>query len=400
MALGLAEIILLGLLADYLTRKLRLPGLVGLLLLGVLLGPYALALVNAETAAVAADWRMIALVVILLRAGLEMSKEALAKVGGRAALMGFVPCLFEAGFVTLAGPHLLGISILESAMLGSILAAVSPAVVVPLMLRFIEEKRGAEKGAPTLVLAGASCDDAVAIVLCGALISSYTGSDVNIAAQLARVPVSVITGIIAGLMTGLILCRFFERFDPRATKRMLIMLGLSVIIIHIQAVVERAVPFSALLAIMAAGFIILEKREKFAHEISAKLGKVWVFAQLLLFVFVGMQVNVPVAVKAGAGGIALIFIGLLGRSIAVQLCLLGSHFNSKERIFITLSYLPKATVQAAIGASPLLAMKAAGMDAGPGEIILAVAAMSILLTAPLGSLAISIGGKRLLDAAG
>jgi solute carrier family 9B (sodium/hydrogen exchanger), member 1/2 len=396
MAIGIAELILLGLIVEWAARKIKLPGLVGLLILGVVMGPHFFNQINPETRSVAADWRMIALVVILLRAGLEMSKEALARVGFRAALMSFVPCIFEVAAVALFAPMLLGITRLEAAMLGAVLGAVSPAVVVPLMIKFIEERRGEDKGAPTLILAGASCDDAVAILLCSSFISMYIGSGVSIAQQAAHLPISIITGICAGIAAGAVFCRFFEKFNPRATKRVLILLGVSVLILSLQRYIERFFPFASLLAIMTMGFIILEKREHFAHELSSKLGKIWVFAQLLLFIFVGAEVNVPVALKAGLAGAAVIGIGLIGRSIAVQICMLGSGFNAKERVFLGVSYLPKATVQAAIGAAPLAAMKAGNMDTGPGEIILAVAAMSILLTAPLGSIAISWAGRNLL----
>jgi solute carrier family 9B (sodium/hydrogen exchanger), member 1/2 len=396
MAIGIAELILLGLIVEWAARKIKLPGLVGLLILGVVMGPHFFNQINPETRSVAADWRMIALVVILLRAGLEMSKEALARVGFRAALMSFVPCILEVAAVALFAPMLLGITRLEAAMLGAVLGAVSPAVVVPLMIKFIEERRGEDKGAPTLILAGASCDDAVAILLCSSFISMYIGSGVSIAQQAAHLPISIITGICAGIAAGAVFCRFFEKFNPRATKRVLILLGVSVLILSLQRYIERFFPFASLLAIMTMGFIILEKREHFAHELSSKLGKIWVFAQLLLFIFVGAEVNVPVALKAGLAGAAVIGIGLIGRSIAVQICMLGSGFNAKERVFLGVSYLPKATVQAAIGAAPLAAMKAGNMDTGPGEIILAVAAMSILLTAPLGSIAISWAGRNLL----
>lgn len=396
MAIGIAEIILLGLLADWAARKARLPGLIGLLLLGVCLGPYALGTLNQETQDVAADLRLIALIVILLRAGLEISKEALARSGVRAILMAFVPCLCEVLAVTLAGPLLLPLTRMEAAILGSILAAVSPAVVVPLMIRCIEEGRGAERAVPTMILAGASCDDAVAIVLAMSLLGIHLGEQVNIVRQALSIPFSVISGGIIGLLLGVLLYRLFDRFNPRATKRVLILLGLSVVLLHVQHRVEAWFPFAALISIMAIGFIILEKREHAAHEISAKLGKVWVFAQLLLFTLVGAQVNIPVAIGAGLGGGAVILAGLAGRSIGVQLCLAGSRLTRRERIFAGLSYLPKATVQAAIGATPLIAMQSAGRPAGPGEIILAVAVLSIVLTAPLGAILISWAGRNLL----
>lgn len=396
MAIGIAEIILLGLLFEWTARKIKLPGLVGLLLLGVLIGPFFLNILNPQLASVAGDLRLIALVVILLRAGFEISRESLAKVGVRAAMISFVPCCFEVGIITIFAPYIFNISTIEAAMMGSVLGAVSPAVVVPLMIQFIEEGRGAKKAIPTLVLAGASCDDAVAIVLCSSFIGIYVGNSVNTAANAAIVPISIITGIIAGFAIGIVIYKLFDRFNPRATKRVLILLGISVVLLHFEHKIEQYIPFAALLAIMATGFIILEKREHMAHEISAKLGKIWVFAQLLLFTIVGSQVNVPVALKAGLGGIAIIIIGLCGRSLGVQLCLLRSSLNFKERLFVGISYLPKATVQAAIGAAPLAAMRSAGMDIAAGEIILAVAVLSILLTAPTGAVAISWAGRNLL----
>ena len=396
MALGLAEIVLLGLLVDWIFRKLRLPGLVGLLLLGVAIGPHAFDGVNRATQLVSADWRLIALVVILLRAGFEMSREALSKVGFRAALLAFVPCLFEVGTVTLVAPLLLPVSRLEAAMLGGVLAAVSPAVVVPLMIRMIEEGRGASKGIPTLVLAGASVDDVVAIVLCTSFVGMYVGEAVHLGWQLGRIPISVVIGVGVGLLLGFLLYKLFDRFNPRATKRLLILLGLSVLLLHVQNMMESVVPFAALISIMAIGFIILEKREHAAHEISSKLEKVWVFAQLLLFAFVGMQVDVTVAWNAGAPGLLVLLAGLSGRSLAVQLCLLRSRLTWRERLFVNISYFPKATVQAAIGAMPLLAMQAAGMNTAPGDLILAIAVISILVTAPIGAIAISWTGRRWL----
>ena len=402
MAVSIAELILCGLFVEWVFRKIKLPGLVGLLLLGVVAGPYVFGIfsLSPELLNVAGDWRILALVVILLRAGFELSREALSKVGGRAVLMSFVPCVFEVVAITLAGPVLLGLSRLESAILGSVLAAVSPAVVVPLMIQFIEEKRGAKRGAPTLVLAGASCDDAVAIVLCSSFLGMYVGESVNFTSKLVSVPISVVLGIVVGLVLGVFIYKAFDRFNPRATKRLLVLLGLSVLLLHLQKAIEHKVPFAALLSIMAVGFIILEKREHAAHEMSSKLGKVWVFAQILLFTLVGAQVNVPVAVKAGLGGLFIILIGLGGRSVGVQLCLLGSVFPVKERAFIGVSYLPKATVQAAIGALPLTMMQSRGMGTGPGEVILAIAVLSILVTAPVGAILISWAGKAILEVEG
>lgn len=397
MALGIAEIILLGLLVDWLFRKMRLPGLIGLLFLGVLLGPWVLNGITPGLQQVASEWQMIALIVILLRAGFEISRQTLAKVGMRAALIAFIPCLFEIAAVTLLAPSLLNLSVMEAALLGSVLAAVSPAVVVPLMIRFIEERRGADKGVPTLILAGASIDDAVAITLCTSFLGLYTGQSVNLTFDLLSIPFSIVTGITAGALLGWLLYRFFSQFDPRATKRVMILLGIAVLLLHLEKMLKGVVPFAALLAIMTVGFIILEKKEVFAHEISAKLGKIWIFAQILLFVIVGTKVNLPVALDAGLSGALLIAAGLTGRSLGVLLCLTGSGLNRRERLFAVISYLPKATVQAAIGALPLAVMQTNGMDTAPGELILALAVLAILLTAPLGALLISKLGPKLLS---
>jgi len=259
------------------------------------------------------------------------------------------------------GPPLLGLSLMESAILGSILAAVSPAVVVPLMIRFMEQGKGAEKGIPTMILAAAALDDVFVIVIYSVLIGMYTGSSVNVAWQLASIPVSILLGIAAGLALGIVLFLVFRRFDPRATKRVLILLGLSVLLVRVEHLLQPWVAFAALLAVMAMGFIILEKDEHMAHEISSKLGKIWVFAEIVLFTMVGAQVNLEVAFEAGLSGAVLIALGLVARSIGTYGCLLGSDLNVSERLFVVISYLPKATVQAAIGGAPLAAMVLAGM---------------------------------------
>lgn len=398
MIIGIAELVLFGLLADWLIRKIKLPGLIGLLILGLFFGPYSLNILNNEIQLVSHDLRIFALIVILLRAGLEISRKTLEKVGMRAMLMSFLPCLFEVGFVTIFAHILLKLSYLESAMLGSILGAVSPAVVVPIMISFIEEGRGAERGAPTLVLAGSSCDDAVAIVLATSFIGMYVGNSVNLIRNIASIPIAIITGITTGLAFGLALFFMFKKFKPQATKKCLIVLGVSIFLLALQEQIEHIIPFAALLSIMTIGFIILAKNEHYAHEISKKLSKVWIFAQLLLFTLVGAGVNIPVAINAGLAGVLVILTGLLGRSIGVQICLIKSSFTLKERVFIGMAYLPKATVQAAIGGAPLAAMVAAGINKQPGEIILAVAVLSILITAPTGAILLSTVGRNLLPA--
>jgi NhaP-type Na+/H+ or K+/H+ antiporter len=397
MAVSIAELILLGLLADWIFRKLRFPGLVGMLLLGVLFGPFVLNALAPDFLSASADLRLMALIVILLRAGFELSREALAKVGKQTLLLSFIPGLLEGSAVALLGPMFLPLTHLESALLGFILAAVSPAVVVPLMIRFIEEHRGAKKGIPTMILGAASMDDVFAITIFSVLLGVYRGEPVSAVGALAGIPVSILLAVGIGLLLGWMLYRLFERFNPRATKRTLIVVGVSILLVRVQQLLEGHVPFAALLAVMALGFVILAKREHMAHEISSKLGKIWIFASILLFTLVGAQVNIPVALDAGTAGLALVVCGLVARSTGVWLCLLGSPLNRKERLFAVIAYWPKATVQAAIGAVPLAVMLQLGRDPAPGNIILAVAVLSILFTAPLGAWLIAWAGPRLLS---
>lgn len=399
MAVSIAEIIILCLIADWCFRRIHIPGLIGMLLVGVILGPYVLGILDPNLLAIGPDLRLIALIVILLRVGFELSRSTLHKIGGRALLLAFIPATIEGIAITLLGPWLLGLTLLESAVLGSVLAAVSPAVVVPSMIRFMKERRGAAKAIPSMVMAAASVDDVYVIVVHTAILGVYLGRQVNVVTQIARVPLALLLGIAAGIAIGIVLYKLFDRFNPRATKRMLIVIALSILLVRLQYVLGDTIPFAGLVAAMAIGFIILEKREHMAHELSAKLAKTWVFAEIILFSMVGAQVNIGVAWRAGAMGAALIGCGLLARSIGVLCCLLRSQLNMKERLFVAVAYAPKATVQAAIGSAPLLAMRAAGMETGPGELILAVAVLSIVLTAPLGAWAIHVMGRRVLEIA-
>lgn len=396
MALGLATLVILGLLVDFLFRKLQVPGLVGMMLVGVVLGPCMLGALDPGLLAFSSDMRMIALIVILLRAGFELHKDTLRRVGVQALLLSFVPATLEALAVTALGPRLLGLSYLESAILGTVLGAVSPAVVVPLMLDFAARRKGTDKAIPTLVIAASSIDDVFVIVVFSALLGLYTGGQVNLPWKLVGIPISILSGIAAGLALGWVLYRTFRRFNPRATKRLLAILGVSIVLVGAERHIEEFVPFAALLAVMAIGAIILEKSEHMAHELSSKLAKIWVFAQIMLFTLVGAQVDVGVAWQAGLAGSALVGLALVARSAGTWLCLLGSALTPAERFFVVIAYLPKATVQAAIGGAPLIAMQAAGMATGPGQIILAVAVLSVLLTAPLGAWAIAYAGNRIL----
>jgi NhaP-type Na+/H+ or K+/H+ antiporter len=390
-ATSLALIILLGLLLDHLFQKLRLPGLVGMLLAGIILGPYALDLISMELLDVSTDFRLIALIVILLRAGLQTKRDTLHKVGKTALLMSTVPAIAEGIAITLIAPALLGISTLEAAILGAILAAVSPAVVVPFMIRFIEERRGTKKGIPTMVLAASSVDDVFVIVIFSALVGTYTGTVGSIYMKILEVPISIALGIAVGTIAGFIIYKIFITYKPRATKKALILIGAAVLLTWVEEEIKSIVPMSALLGVMTIGFILLEKSEKMAHQVSKKLSKAWVLAEILLFVLVGAQVNIHVAWQAGAVGLAVIAVGLMARSIGTWISVGGAGFNTGEKIFCVIAYIPKATVQAAIGAIPLT------MGIPAGEIILAVAVLSIVVTAPLGAIGIEISGKKYLS---
>lgn len=391
MAFSIALIIILGLTADYLFRGMRFPGLVGMLLVGTLAGPYVLGLVSSEMMAVSGDFRKIALVVILLRAGFELRRDVMHRVGRAALFMSCLPAVFEIGGVMLVAPRWLHFSYLDAAILGSILAAVSPAVVVPLMIDFMQRGRGARKGIPTLVLGASSLDDVFVIVLFAIFLGMATGNSASIGWQLAQIPLSVVLGILIGLIPGLFLVRMFTRFDWRPPKRTLVVLGVAIMLTWVETRLEDWLPVASLLGVMAIGFIILEKAEPVAHLISRKLSKLWVFAELLLFVLVGAQVNIGVAWEAGLAGLMVIAVGLVFRSLGTYLSLVGTAFSPKEKLFCIVAYVPKATVQAAIGAVPLTAGLASG------EVILAVAVLSIVVTAPLGAIGIAFLGERILD---
>ena len=396
MAVTIAEFILLALLADWIFKNLKIPGLVGMLLIGVLMGPFVLNIVSPTTLAISSDLRLIALIVILLSAGLELSKDALKRVGTSAVLLAAVPPIFEGVAVTLCGPSLLGLTYMESAILGAILSAVSLAVVVPMMIKFISEKKGTEKGLPTMNLAASSLNTVFSIVAYTILIGLYVGSKVSMTWKLIGIPISIILGILAGTIIGLFLCILFKKFNPRATKRAMVVIGISILLTQVEQVMQNIIPFSALIAVMTTGFIILEKQEHAAHEISLKMGKIWLFAQILLYVLVGTQVDIYVALKAGITGTILIIIGLIARSLGTYICTLKNDLTMNERHFLVVSQIPKATVQAAIGGAPLILMKAKGMDTTPGNIILAVAVLSILITAPTGAWLISVLGEKVL----
>jgi NhaP-type Na+/H+ or K+/H+ antiporter len=393
---SLSEIIIASLLVAWLFKKIKVPELVGILFVGILFGPYVLNWMSPKVMDVSGELRTAALIVILLSAGFELKKDTLKRIGRSATFLSFVPAFFEATAVTFLAHWLLGLSYMEGAMLGAILGAVSPAVVVPLMIKMIKERRGTNKGIPTLLLAGSSVDDVTVIVAYSILIGFYVGNSVNVAWKIASIPLSIISGVGIGLAIGWGLYKLFDKYNPRATKRVLIIMAVSILLLRFEKLTESWFPFAALLAVMAIGIVILEKRSRYAEELSLKLSKIWIIAEIILFTMVGAEVNVHVALKTGARGALLIFLALIVRSIGTWISVGGNGFTRKEKWFCVISYVPKATVQAAIGAAPLAAMQAAGMNTYPGEVILAMAVLSIILTAPIGAWAIDFTGKRWL----
>jgi NhaP-type Na+/H+ or K+/H+ antiporter len=337
-----------------------------------------------------------ALVVILLRVGFGLNLATLRQVGRQVLLLAWIPAAVEGITITLVAQPLLGLSWLEAALLGSVIAAVSPAVVVPLMLKLIEQRRGTARAIPQMVMAAASLDDIAVIVVNGVLLGLLLQRNGNPAVQLLRLPLGMLLGAGAGAALGWLLIHWIDRFRPQANRQLLLILALALLLLRLQAGIEGLVPFTGLVAAIALGVMLLELRPDLAAPIAAKLASVWVFAELVLFTLVGAQVDLGVAWRTGLAGLVVLALGLVARCLAVLLCLIGSGLSAGERLFVTVAYLPKATVQAAIGGVPLLTLQAAGLPTGPGEIILAVAVLSIVATAPLGTWLSALVADRVL----
>ncbi|MGN0942754.1 MULTISPECIES: cation:proton antiporter [Fusobacterium] len=389
MLTSLALIFLTGLILGTLFTKLKLPALLGMIITGVILGPFALNLLDDSILSISSNLRQLALVIILTRAGLAMDIDDLKRAGRPAFLMCFLPALFEITGTVLIAPKLLGITVLEAAIIGSVIAAVSPAVVVPRMLKLIEEKRGTGKSIPQLIMAGASVDDVFVIVLFTSFLGFEKGGGLSVI-KLINVPVSIVIGIITGIVIGYIMVKFFKKFHMRDSVKVVILLSISFLLLEFEKKAGAKIPFSALIAIMSIGIGILKNYAVLAKRLSAKFSKLWVAAEILLFVLVGATVDIKYAVAAGVLAIILIFGALVFRMAGVYFCLLGSRLNMKERVFTMMAYTPKATVQAAIGGIPL------SMGLACGELTLTVAVLSILVTAPLGAFAIDYSYKKFL----
>ena len=395
MLTSLSFIFLVGLAMGAICQKLKLPRIIGMLVTGIVLGPYVLDLLDPSILSISADLRKMALIIILLKAGLSLNLDDLKKVGRPAIMMSFVPASFEIIGYLLFAPAILGITRVEAAVMGSVLAAVSPAVVVPRMVQLMETKYGTEKAIPQMIMAGASCDDIFVIVLFTTFLSMAQGGSADMKA-FANIPVSIILGIILGAIVGYLLYLFFEtayakKHYVRNSMKVIIVLGFSFLLIAIEGWLEGKIAVSGLLAVVSMACVLKMKCTAFVSKrLSEKFGKLWLAAEVILFVLVGAAVDIRYTLEAGLAAVAMIFVALIFRSFGVLLCTVKTNLSVKERAFCVIAYLPKATVQAAIGSVPF----AAGLPCG--KIVLSVAVMAIIITAPLGAFGMDLTYKKFL----
>ena len=390
MLLSISLILILGMFMGWICRKMKLPALLGMLITGIILGPYGLNLLDDSILGISAELRKIALIIILTRAGLGLDLSGLKKIGRPAVLMCFVPASFELLGMILLAPKLMGLSVLESAVMGAVLAAVSPAVVVPRMVKLMDEGYGVKEGIPQLILAGASVDDVYVIVLFSTFVGMMQGEGASIL-QFVNIPVSIFFGIAIGLFLGVLLAYFFKKVHIRDTSKVLIILSISFLLVVIEDKLTTAITFSSLIAVMFIGIGLQKKREAVAKRLSVKYGKLWVAAEVFLFVLVGATVNIEYLGKVGAKAFVVIIGTLIFRMFGVFVCLLGTNLKRKEQLFAMMAYTPKATVQAAIGGIPL------ALGLACGDTVLTVAVLAIVFTAPLGAFAIDWSYKKLLN---
>lgn len=389
MLLSIALILLVGMSMGWICRKIKLPGLLGMLITGSVLGPYVLNMLDIKLLGISADLRKIALIIILTRAGLGLDLTSLKKIGRPAVLMCFVPATFELAGMLLLAPRLMGMSLPEAAVMGAVLAAVSPAVVVPRMVKLMEEGYGVKEGIPQLILAGASVDDVYVIVLFSTFSGMMQGKGASVI-RFVNIPVSIILGMIIGLTIGILLAFYFQKVHIRDTAKVLIILGISFLLAAAEDSLTTPVTFSALIAIMFIGVGLQRKREAVAKRLAVKYGKLWVAAEVFLFVLVGATVNIGYLGRVGVRALLMIAGALLFRMAGVWVCLLGTGLKTGEKAFTMLAYTPKATVQAAIGGIPL------ALGFACGDTVLTVAVLAIVLTAPLGAFAIDLSYRKLL----
>ena len=389
MLLSTALVLIVGLVLGGICKKVKLPSLIGMLVTGIVLGPYVLDMLDPSLLAISADLRKIALIIILTRAGLSLDISGLRRIGRPAIMMCFVPATFELAGMLILGTGLLGLSLLESAIMGAVLAAVSPAVVVPRMVKLMDEKYGTNKGIPQLILAGASVDDVYVIVLFTTFTGMIQGDGVS-AIRFVNIPVSIIAGVAVGMAAGIVMSKVFEKIHIRDTAKVLIVLSISMLLVKLEDMMDTPITFSALIAVMFIGVALQKFREPVAKRLSQKYNKLWVGAEIVLFVLVGACVNINYLGNVGIKAVIVILAALVFRMLGVWVCLLGTSLNMKERSFTMMAYTPKATVQAAIGGIPL------ALGLACGNIVLTVAVLAIVITAPLGAFAIDITYKKLL----
>ena len=395
MLTSLAFIFLVGLSMAAICQKLKLPRIIGMLITGIVLGPYVLDLLDPSILSISSELRQMALIIILLKAGLSLDLSDLKKVGRPAIMMSCVPASFEILAFVLFAPYLLGVSRIEAAVMGAVLGAVSPAVVVPRMVQLMDSRYGTQKSIPQLVMAGASCDDIFVIVLFTTFVSMAQGGQVHIM-DFVNIPISIVLGIVLGAFVGFLLSMFFEtayahKHCVRNSMKVIIVLGVSFMLMAIETWAEGFVSISGLLAVVSMACVLKLKSITFVSKrLSEKFGKLWIAAEVILFVLVGAAVDIRYTMGAGLAAIAMIFLALVFRGIGVSICLIKTNLNWKERLFCVIAYLPKATVQAAIGSVPL------AMGLSCGQIVLSVAVLAILITAPLGAIGMDLTYKKLL----
>lgn len=395
MLTSLSFIFLAGLTLAALCQRLQLPRIIGMLFTGIILGPYVLNVLDQSILNVSGDLREMALIIILIKAGLSLNLNDLKKVGRPAVLMTFLPASFEMLAYILVAPYLFGITHIEAAIMGAVLSAVSPAVVVPRMVDLIEKRYGTNKSIPQMIMAGASCDDIYVIVMFTTFLTMAQGGQVHLT-DFLNVPVSVVLGVLVGSTTGFLLSQFFEtsyarKHYVRNSMKVIIVLGVSFMLVALESWLKSTISMSGLLAVIAMACVLKYKSISFVSQrLSEKFGKLWLAAEVILFVLVGSAVDIRYTLDAGMMALLMIFIALIARAIGVELCLLKTSLNAKERLFCVLAYMPKATVQAAIGGVAL----AQGLACG--SIVLAVAVLAIIITAPLGALGIDLTFQKWL----
>lgn len=390
MLTSIALIFILGLFGGWLFSKMKLPSLIGMIIVGIIISPHCLNMVDDSILSISGDLRQIALVIILTRAGLSLNISDLKKVGRPAILMCFVPACLEMIGTILIAPKVFGVSVLEAAVIGSVIAAVSPAVVVPRMIKLIGEGYGTKKSIPQLILAGASVDDVFVIVVFTAFTALASTGKVS-ASSFIQIPTSILLGVLLGGCVGMFFIWFFKKFHMRDSIKVLILLSVSFLLLELQNRMESVIAISGLLAIMSMGIIIKQKYDVLAKRLSVKYNKLWIGSEIFLFVLVGIAVDLSYAKRAGAAVIFIVITALIFRMSGVALSLVKTNLNKKERLFCAIAYTPKATVQAAIGTIPL------AMGLSCGEIVLTVAVVSILLTAPFGAICVDNLYKKLLE---